>query len=210
MHSEEFWSLIQQIINDLKPDTGYVILIHPRSMNGYVTLGPSRLIDSQTRMELFRSIYESLFNKIEQDYEEDFCYETKVMLKEVGAIGTEPGQLPTSIPSPTPQTSVDKLDLIIKELKKQNRRAQGYERLAESIANALDRLLSPTPFSTDPFITPPAAYASNTTPLASQLKTRTSITTQQDRALDTMASSITRLTNTVDTLTQTVTQQGKT
>lgn len=47
-------------------------------------------------------------------------------------------------------------------LRKQNRKAQGYERLAELIANALDRVISPTPFATDPFISNNSASAAST------------------------------------------------
>src|SRR3954447_12422243 len=90
--------------------------------------------------------------KMEQDYDEEFTLDTQVRIKEIGE-GTPKPQTSTSYLDPDPAASTDTqlLNLLLNEMKvnnrllrRQERKAQGYERLAESIANALDRVISPT------------------------------------------------------------------
>lgn len=78
-HDDSFWEQIAAVLRSLAPGEKYAILIQPQFVNGsYVTLDGSFLTDNDPNMSKFRDHFEPLIVKLEDDYNDEFCGETRI------------------------------------------------------------------------------------------------------------------------------------
>jgi hypothetical protein len=226
-HQEQFWIDLKTLFSNMTPGTAYAMLVHPSSNLGMVTLGPSILVDSTTDLVALRAYLEVILAQHEESYEEQFYFTCQVRIKEIkaasstapttqptpGSIGPAPIEAGPQINTmPSPKTIVGSLDTINSNLnsmsskldklylseRRQERRSQGYEKLAESLAMGIERVLT--------LIPAPASVTGSTAPIPSTPAT-TPVISGSDNSLMPI---LDRLTSGFETLTSTVSQQGKT
>src|ERR1044072_7029477 len=95
-HDNNFWNQIAAILRSLSPGEKYAILIQPQFSNGsHATLDGSFLTNSNPDMNKLREHFEPFIVKMEDDYNEEFCGETRIKIRNV----TE-----TGVPSPVPKS----------------------------------------------------------------------------------------------------------
>nr|YP_008474718.1 truncated DNA polymerase [Glomus cerebriforme]AGJ98100.1 truncated DNA polymerase [Glomus cerebriforme] len=100
-HCNTFWDEVERLIRGLAPNTKYCILLQPEFSNGKrVTLGSSFLTDNDPNMEAMKEHFTPLITKLEDDYNEDFCGQTRVKVRStLTSPGTQPA--PKSAKRPT-------------------------------------------------------------------------------------------------------------
>jgi hypothetical protein len=225
--------------SNMIPGTAYAMLVHPTSQLGMVTLGHSILVDSTTDLVALRAYLEGILAQHEESYEEQFYLTCQVRIKEIKAASSttsttqstpsaiDPAPIeagPQINTMPNPKTIIgslgsinsnlnsmsSKLDKLYLSERRQERRSQGYEKLAETLAMGIERLLS--------LIPAPASVTGPTAPIPSTSATPPSlrnyvvekgppVISGSDNSLMPF---LDRLTSGFEALTSTVSQQGKT
>jgi hypothetical protein len=81
-HADTFWQELEEILTSLAPNVKYGVLLQPELSNGSrVTLGSSFLTDNQPKMEEMINHYQPFITKLEEDYNESFCGQTRVKIR---------------------------------------------------------------------------------------------------------------------------------
>jgi len=226
-HQEQFWIDLKTIFSNMIPGTAYAMLVHPTSQLGMVTLGHSILVDSTTDLVALRAYLEGILAQHEESYEEQFYLTCQVRIKEIKAASSttsttqstpsaiDPAPIeagPQINTMPNPKTIIgslgsinsnlnsmsSKLDQLYLSERRQERRSQGYDKLAETLAMGIERLLS--------LIPAPASVTGPTAPIPSTSATPPVISGSDNSLMPFLD----RLTSGFEALTSTVSQQGKT
>jgi len=81
-HDDNFWDQIAAVLHSLAPGENYAILIQPQFSNGsHVTLDGSFLTDNDPDMTKFREHFNPFIVKLEDDYNDKFCGETRIKIR---------------------------------------------------------------------------------------------------------------------------------
>lgn len=141
VHSEDFWPRLSRFIQALKPGARYFMLIQPILSSGQtVTLAGSCIVNNLSDMLLLRKYYLSRIVQLEEQYQDTFIGQTRIIFKNIGQASVRTDMRTFSTTTPNPQNlGLDTLQAGIENVG--NKMDAGFSNLANGF-NTLGTLLS--------------------------------------------------------------------